>query len=58
MAINTLIQMPYQWIYNPIIEINTIGNVIKMLKYLPKSQSASVTIISWLSSLLNGWADF
>ena len=51
MAINTLIQTPYEWLYNPIIEINTIGNVIetfgkviKALKYLPQSQSASVTI--------------
>ena len=42
MAINTLIQTPYQWLYNPIIEISTIeyvietlGNIIKMLKYLP-----------------------
>ena len=42
-AINTLIQMPYQWLYNPIIKISTIeyvietlGNVIKMLKYLPQ----------------------
>ena len=51
-AINTLIQAPYQRLYNPIIKINTIGyiietleNVIKMLKYLPQSQSASVTIL-------------
>ena len=51
MAINTLIQTPYQWLYNPIIKINTIGNVIvtfgkviKALKYLPQLQSASVTI--------------
>ena len=51
MAINTLIQTPYEWLYNPIVEINTIGNVtetfgkvIKALKYLPQSQSASVTI--------------
>ena len=43
--------MPYDWLYNSKIEINTIGyviemlgNVIKMLKYLPQSQSASVTI--------------
>ena len=42
MAINTLIQMPYQWLCNPIIEISTIGyvietlqNVIKMLKIPP-----------------------
>ena len=49
-AINTLIQTPYQWLYNPIIEISivryvieTLGNVIKTLKYLPQSQSASVT---------------
>ena len=52
MAIDTLIQMPYQWLYNPMIEINTIGyvietlqNIIKMFKYLPQLQSASVTII-------------
>ena len=51
MAINTSIQTPYQWLYNPIVEINTIGNVvetfgkvIKALKYLTQSQSASVTI--------------
>ena len=50
-AINTFIQIPYQWLYNPIIEISTIGyiietlgNVIKTLKYLPQSQSATVTI--------------
>ena len=37
--------MPHQWLYNPIIEISTIGyiiemlgNIIKMLKYLPQSQ--------------------
>ena len=47
-----LIQTPYQWLYNPIIKKSTIGyvkvtfgNVIKTLKYLPKSQLASVTIL-------------
>ena len=42
MAINTLTHIPYQWLYNPIIEISTIGyviemlgNVIKMLKIPP-----------------------
>ena len=43
--------MPYQWLYNPIIKtsnigyiIETLGDIIKTLKYLPQSQSASVTI--------------
>ena len=41
MAINTLIQMPYEWLNTPIIKITTrryvvetLGNVIKTLKYL------------------------
>ena len=56
MAINTLIQTPYRWLYNPIIEINTMGNIIEMfgnvintLKYLPQSQSASVTTGVYIS---------
>ena len=32
MAIKTLKQTPYQWLYNPIIEIATIGYVIEMLE--------------------------
>ena len=51
MTISTLMQMPYQWLYNPIIKISTIGyvietlgNVIKMLKYLLQSLSVSVII--------------
>ena len=39
----TVLQMSYQWLYSPIIKINTIGyvietlgNVIKALKYLPQ----------------------
>ena len=41
-AINTLIQMPYQWLFNTIIEISvigciieTLGNVIRTLKIPP-----------------------
>ena len=51
MAIKTLKQTPYQWLYNPIIEIATIGYVIemlgyviKMLKYLPQTLLVCVTI--------------
>ena len=44
-------QMQYQCLYSAIIEINTVGyiiemlgNIIKVLKYLPQSLSVSVTI--------------
>ena len=48
---NFIKQTPYEWLYNPIIEMNaigniieTLGNIIKMLKYLPQSLSVFVTI--------------
>ena len=65
MAIRTLKQMPYQWLYNPIIEITaigniieTLGNIIKMLKISPTITVSVCYYISQLSSGLQVWADF
>ena len=43
-AINTLIQMPYQWLYNPIIEISTIGYIIETLENVIKTLKIPPTI--------------
>ena len=51
MVIKTLKQMPCQWLYNPIFEITAVGNIIemlgniiKMLKFLPQSLSVSAAV--------------
>ena len=57
--------MPCEWLYNPIIEITAVeniiemlGNVIKTLKMLPTNTVSVCYYISWLSSGLQVWADF
>ena len=64
MAINTLIQMPYQWLYNPITEISTIGyvietlgNIIKMLK-IPPTITVSVLLYKLAEQSTSGLGRF
>ena len=63
-AKKALTQMPYQWLYNPLIKMTAIGftiqtlqNIIKMLK---QSQSTSITIVTeqlatGLGTFLESW---
>ena len=44
MSIKTLKQMPCEWLYNAIIEINAIGNIIKMLGNITKMLKIPPTI--------------
>ena len=57
--------MPCEWLYNPIIEITalenvieTLGNVIKTLKIPPRITVSVCYYIRYLSNGLQIWADF
>ena len=63
-AIETLKQMPFQWLYNPIIErtaigyvIETLGNVIEILK-IPTTITVSVCCYKLAEQLSLGLGKF